>query len=370
MEEETKMEGLWMANENTHKKRSIKLDIIGLLALLVAVGALYLEYKYDEPIVDIQDSFVNIDYLKSMRDDQNIYPMFTDEIHSENVFYGSCATQVLISNENDDEILVSKLMLETKEIKVDKTPRLVLDLYGTNNGGAMFYIWNEGWGNAHDIVISFEGKNADLDAFLPQEKQSISIPLVRHGGNEELLLWRKEDLLSTAYNTGLQISAVCKDSTGKEVDLRYLMEADSLYTTVFNGRFFDEGRGAASEHIYGIQIDTSEEEDFQVFTISESVSGRSRLELPICFAPDKSCEFQFRIKMEIITPKNEKRVIETKFAKVKFQVSSTDKLFLCGDDYDQDELRSMLEPSDGLTTISYPYVDLETLKENDNLEYE
>lgn len=154
----------------------------------------------------------------------------------------------------------------------------------------------------------------------------------------------------------MNLFAKCRDADGNDIPVRYAM-GNSMYLGIYNGRFNFGGENGPNEDIYGVKIDTTYDTYEYTFNISASIKDKERIELPICFFPDKSCTLKFRVKFTAVY-KNKRIPVETDWAKLKFQVSSVSSYNLNDvRGFRKEELIEMIHKYPGEVIVTYPAVD-------------
>ena len=339
-------------------KKSNRVAVTGVIVAIISLGFVIYDRMYHEPKADIQDNPISVEYLNSIRDDNNIYPMFSDEVNSDIQFKGNCATQVLITNDNNEELLLDKIIFEAEDIVVNKNPDLIMNVQAISEKNVQLTLYNDGWGDAENLAFQFNGVDCDLNDYIAEEKLALKVKNVGYGKSEDIILWNNNDIVNDSYAGTLRIRPYCIDNDGKELHIVDWYGSENALVELDKGKFIPTGRGAPSQEIYGIKIDTSKSTYKCEHSISESIEGNGRLELPICFAPDKSSKFRFKVSFEVRDKENKKKIISTEFAKVDFKVSSLiSDNFFNAEDLSQHELIEKIERKDGFVKISYPYVD-------------
>lgn len=383
------------------KKKKGKTKILGIISVVATISAILsvifqvFDIKFPirhKPDVDILEEPIGVKYLKSVRDSseevyplfedvpidveylknvrdssEEVYPLFKDTIDSggKNIFNDNCATQVLISNNYDEEIVLTKIIFEAEDIVVDTKPVLHIDkgVY-SNEENIELDVWNSGWGDGENVIFSFEDANGEnIDDYLIPERQKIEVPIIKYGDLTRFQIWNKEDFLKDGE---YQIKVKCTQGD-EDIDVNYLYGVDRLYINVSNGEFLNaDGLGGPSMRIYGIKIDTSEETYKNEEAISEAIGANSRMEFPICFAADKSCTFKFRIGFEVRKKNNDSEICWTDNARLEFSVSSIDVETESSENvenYSREELMEIINQEyPGCVKVTYPYVEKDTLK--------
>lgn len=352
--------------ENKRKGKIVgTITIMASVAAILAVIFQIFDIKFpirSRPNIDVMEGSVNVEYLKKIRDDgdEEVYPLFSDAIDDKgkNNFSGNCATQIYIDNKYEEEIVLTKIIFEAQDIIVNTRPRFELENLESSQGMDLG-ICNVGWGDGKNVNMRFEGVNGDkLDDFLKSSKQQITVPLVRHGEFTQIHVWNNEDFLKDG---SYEFIVNCSDENG-EIETGY-WNADRLGAYIEDGRFIELNQGAPSSVIYGIKIDTSKNEYIKEEFISESIESHGRLELPICFLADKSCDFKFRVGFELLKRNNKEETIWTDYAKLAFEISSIDTDLKNAADYSNEELMEEINEEElGSVIVTYPYIDKETLK--------
>lgn len=336
--------------------------IVAIVSLVVAlIIAIFLDYfgihYSDNPTADIQNQAIDASYLLGLGNRQNKFPMFNDDVDEtkEYICFDKCATQVLVTNDYDNEILLEKMVFEAKEIKADETPVLRLDVAPRDNDSAVNIICvNEGWGKAKNVTITLEGEG--LKDIIPFDKHSVYLSSIDAKEQIKLPIWSSSDVIKKDCVKDLNLFAKCRDADGNDIPVRYAM-GDSIYLGICNGRFNFGGENGPSEDIYGVKIDTTYDTYEYTFNISESIKDKERIEVPICFFSDKSCTLKFRVKFTAVY-KNKRIPVETDWAELKFQVSSVSNYNLNDvREFSKEKLIEMIHEYPGEVIVTYPAVD-------------
>lgn len=243
---------------------------------------------------------------------------------------------------------------------MDKRPVLTaLDACSSNTEIGLVII-NHGWGDARNIVLTFEAPNMDFGKCILDGKEKINVDLIEMGTEKYVPLWNSEDFLVEGE---YYLTINCADDLG-DIEISVPKnEGKTLCFGIQDGIFYPiGGQGAASTVIYGIEIDTSQESYVREEAISESISPHDRLELPICFTANKSCDLDFRVGFEILKKNNKKIVIWSKFANLKFKKSSFYRSNGDVGNYSKEDLESLVNTNPGEVAVTYPYIDKEILK--------
>lgn len=317
-------------------------------------------YIYDEPEADILNQSMSVKYLSEIADREDKYPMFNDDVNDDKkyIFTDYCATQIVVSNDYDHAILLNKIIFEAEEISVNDIPKFLIQCTA-NDEGAVLVVTNLGWGDAKDVNIKLSCKDEDLGNYIDEKKHMVSVGCVKVGERVEVPLWKNEDILDTSSDVVLYLCAVSSDVNNEVIPVEYLFNGNGTYLIIENGRFYRPEMGAGSESIYGIKINTDEETYSCEFNISESIEAKNRLEMPICFFPDKSCSFKFRVTFEVIyNSNNQKKDISTDWAYLEFEVPSTGaNAVFDAEEFDVNELEDSLITSPGMVKVTYPCAD-------------
>ncbi len=345
----------------TLKRRREKVgELLGILASIVAILALVFQVtdiKFpvrSKPKADIMEDSISLEYLQSLRKGEadNVYPLFDNTVESMSVnkFEDNCATQVFITNDYEEEIILTKLMFEAEDISVDTTPVLSVGLIGDETDYRLF-VANIGWGNSQEITFEFEdAEGKGIDDYLDFRSKKIKTSGIACGEFKEIHLWDSADFLEDGE---YKINIKCYDTNGR-IDVKYEY-GKCLYVNVKDGKFQPHELGGASAMIYGIEIDTSNNNYKKEVVISESIESHGRLELPICFSADKSCSLKFKIGFEL-RKKNNIETVWTEPAKLQFKISSFGSTFDNVENYSEEELTHYAVQWGGGVVVTYPYI--------------
>ena len=90
--------------------------LIVFIIIVVVVVIIYGIYShtYHKPKAFFLGESVSADLLKTIRNEEDIYPMFSDKLNKDRKFEGSCATQVLIENPNKQEVCLKRIIIELR----------------------------------------------------------------------------------------------------------------------------------------------------------------------------------------------------------------------------------------------------------------
>lgn len=340
---------------------------VGILGVIIAGVALIIQFfdiklpLRSKPKVDIMEDSISIEYLKNLRDDdQEIYPLFIDKFDDTNsaVFNDNCATQLFVTNDYEEAITLDKIIFKAQDIEQNLEPTFIIRSRYLSTTESQLEIVNTGWSDAENVNISFDFVDADINKYLPVDKQTLNIPLIEFGEMTVVPLWNSYDFL---LDGDFQILVNCNGNDGSAIETEYDFGDNGIYIRVENGLFpLLGGRGAPSQYIYGIEIDTSQKEFIVEKSISENINPHDRLELPICFSADKSCNLKFQIGFEAVIKNNKKIMIWSEPAYIDFKVSSIVSDSTNVENYSKDELLDIAASEPGSIKITYPYVDKET----------
>lgn len=254
----------------------------------------------------------------------NIYPLFDDYIEpdKEYKFSEKCATVLYITNHYNTEIVLDKIILEAEQIDVDYRPVLKFDSGKDMEDGVSFNIENSGWGDAKNLIIrakinkdiSSEGVSED---YFKEGSLEVSVPIVKVAEYLNVPFLKNSDLIKP-----------CENGTDFWFDIEVECEGDDLPIVYGSfGYFIENGRlssidfGGGSGNVYGIKIDTDNNNFRWEENILEFVKAGDTMALPICFYPDKSCTMQFKIMFEIVND-GKRSFISTPLTKTAFEISS------------------------------------------------
>ncbi|MCI8347496.1 MAG: hypothetical protein HFJ12_06100 [Bacilli bacterium] len=334
-------------------------SIVGVVGVLFAILTFiisYFEISYTfKPSASIQEKVMSVSYLSELGNRQDKYPMFNDNINDmkKYIYIDNCATQVIITNDYNSEILLEEMVFEAKDIVVDNSPILECDLIPNDNFGVNIMCVNHGWGDANNVTINLDGEG--LDDFIVENKHSIFIPSIPAGERVDLPIWEVYDLIKENCTGELYLKANCVDSDGNVINV---MDDKFIFIAICDGEFTSAGGLGPSEEIYGIKINTSSENYEYSFNISESIKAKERIELPICFFPDKSCSLKFRISFTVVYNNNDRMNISTDWAELKFQISSLYPYGLNNVlDFNKEQLLEIIHEYAGDVKVTYPFVD-------------
>lgn len=316
----------------TKKKKSIrkiiKKDIIFVGIILAAICSaiqIYDWYSAHKKIDVVFQNDIKLSYLaKNDEIFSDIYPLFEDYIdqQKEYKFSEKCATQLMITNHFDTQIVIDKIVLEAKQIDVDYRPVLNFESGRIIEDGVSIIINNTGWGNAENLIIrakidnNFSSEGVSEDYF-KEEALEILVPIVKVSQYLEIPFLENSDLIKTCEDGTVFIFNFEVECDGNDLPIVYgsagfFCESGKLETIDF---------GDLAESAYGIKIDTDYKDFRWEENISELIDIGETMIFPICFFPDRSCTMEFKILFEVIND-GKKSFISTPLTKISFSVSS------------------------------------------------
>lgn len=299
-------------------------DIVVIICTFIGVVFTILQvcdWKKEHKKLDIvmQDG-LSVTYLnENIVQQNNFYPLFEDFVDSdkEYLFTENCATQLMITNHYNNQVVIDKIILEANEIKVDYSPVLTFFEGYTSEEGIGVTIINTGWGDAKNLKIRMVGTDKNLEEYFRKEALEFEVPLVNSSKRVEVPLLKNSDLLKNLA-----------DGMGFSIDFDVECECEGIpivYSEVgffiHNGKLQFGGIGDYAQYIYGIKIDTENHNFLWEESISEFIDQGETLVLPICFFPDRSCSLKLKISFEIIND-GKKEIISTKLSEMYFTVAS------------------------------------------------
>lgn len=283
--------------------------------------------------------------------EHNFYPLFEDYIDSkkEYMFSENCATTLMITNHYNNEVVIDKIILDAIEIEVDYSPILTFENGFAYEEGISVNISNSGWGAAKNLNIKIIGNDIKLEEYFKKEALEFTVPIINSSEVIEVPFLKNSDLLESVINSydiavDLEVECECEGNPTVYNNVGFYIE---------NGKLDYGGKGAFSQYVYGINIDTLEENFLWEESILEFIPQGETIVLPVCFFPDKSCSLKLKIAFEIIND-GKKELISTELLDMYFSVSSipefNDKICI-----PIENLKDMTEMDSYFgTIISYP----------------
>lgn len=313
--------------KKTMNKEEVKKIVIKVFAfiggLITAIYALMQAYdwirEHKKLDIVVQDD-ISITYLnENIMQHQNFYPLFEDYVDSdkEYLFTENCATQLMITNHYNNQVVIDKIILEADEIEVDYSPILTFYEGYESEDGLSIFIANTGWGAAKDLNIRMVGKDKNLEEYLKRDVLEFTVPIVEPSEQVEVPFLKNSDLLEdfadgTDLRIDFEVECQCEGIPVINGDIAVFMSEGKL---VFGGA------GDYAQYVYGIRIDTAAENFSWEKPISEFIDQGETLVFPICFFPDKSCSLNLKISFEIVND-GKTHTISTETSKMYFTVSS------------------------------------------------
>lgn len=292
--------------------------LIGIVLTLMQIYDWVKEHKKLD--IAIQGNISTTYLNRNIKEYKNFYPLFEDYVDSdkEYSFTENCATQLMITNHYDQQVVVDKIMLEANEIKVDYSPILTFsDGYIPEEEGLCISITNTGWGDAKNLKVKVVGSNTNLEEYFKKEALEFMVPIVGSSKQVVVPFLKDSDLLGyfddgTSFGINFEVECECDGVPEVYSDVAVF---------IFDGKLEYGDLGDYAQYVYGIKIDTTNENFLWEESIVEFIDQGETLILPICFFPDKSCSLKLKISFEIVKD-GEKEIISTELTDMYFTVAS------------------------------------------------
>lgn len=275
--------------------------------------------EHKKPDIVVQED-ISISYLdENIMQNNNFYPLFEDYVDSdrEYLFTGNCATQLMITNHYENQIVLDKIILEVNEIIVDYRPILHFQDGYNLDDGITVCIANIGWGEAKNLKISAIGIDKNLEDYFEKEALEFEISDLDYGKSINIPFLKNSDILGEFPDwTDFNISFKAESEDGIKLETYGV-----ILPSIYEGKILYDGLGGVADHVYGIKINTDSENFLWEESILEFIDQGETLVFPICFFPDKSCSLKLKVSFEIVND-GRKEMISTDFSKMQFAVSS------------------------------------------------
>lgn len=302
------------------KPKDIVMIICTFIGIVFTIMQIYDWIRGHKKLDIVVQDDISITYLnRNIVQHNNIYPLFEDyvDFDKEYLFTENCATQLMITNHYNNQVVIDKIILEANEIKVDYSPVLTfLNGYESEEGIGVTIV-NTGWGTAKNLKIGMVGTDKNLEEYFKKEALEFEVPLVNSAEQVEVPLLKNTDLLANLA-----------DGMGFSIDFDVECECEGnpvVYSEVgfyiYDGKLMFGGVGDYAQQIYGIKIDTEKDNFLWEESISEFIDQGETLVLPICFFPDRSCSLKLKISFEIVND-GKKEITSTEASEMYFTVSS------------------------------------------------
>lgn len=266
---------------------------------------------------------VSLDYL-SFNDERikNIFLWNYSDLSSDDKMYyvdNNCCTRLLADNNSDTEYEITKLSFYAENIRRDFEPYFTSWLVNRTVSEEEHYVtlelWNDGWGDAHNIKMCVKDESSVLYDYLDTTNLQWEIEQAEAGENISMRIWDNSMLLK--YPDDSVIFDDCElEIVSKEKKITIPM--DFFY--IDSNGIWAQDVGAPSTSIYGIAVDSSIESFEFSEDISEFIAPNGIIDIPICFFPDMSCSMDFYIELEIFDGK-EFFSVKTDVKNIYFRVS-------------------------------------------------
>ena len=305
-----------------YKNRERYLTLIAtIIGIIITSLQIYDWIEKNKKINIAVQNNIKISYL-SQNDERysNIFPLFDEYIDTkkEYQFSEKCATQLMITNHFESEIIIDKIFLEVDKIEVDYSPILFFREGNVLEEGLSIFVGNNGWGDAKNLFVKMTSKNQNLEEYFSKNALEFTVPVISLGEVIEVPFIQNADLITPCSNGtvfSVDFEVECENGT------QTVIENNNVFFEVFDGKLVYAGMGSPTENVYGIKIDTNKNKFSWGEEILESIQSGETLVFPICFFPDKSCTMEFKILFEIVNNGN-KAIISTPVTKTTFTVSS------------------------------------------------
>ena len=259
------------------------------------------ELETDKPksVAVLKD--ITLEYL-SAEDDRinNIYSFDIDSLSGEEKKYylgSNCCTNLLVSNNSKREYQITKFKFYAENISRDLTPYFLgLIKYDFSDGlyDLALYLYNDGWGDAHNIKLEMVDESGVLLEYFKEEDLTWVLDELSADG-ESLQKILSDDMLLKYPDSDINIYPELKISCDETQCV--LSNIGNIYITPQG--IGTQEIGAPGPMAYGIFIDTSSSTYIFEENISENIKPNGLIDIPICFFTDMSCDMDFYIELEI-----------------------------------------------------------------------
>ncbi|MBX9034059.1 hypothetical protein [Gordonibacter massiliensis (ex Traore et al. 2017)] len=204
-----------------------------------------------------------------------------------------CATTVVITNNYDKEMHISRIRLEASEISVDEPPRIFASTIPTSDGIDLRLI-NNGWSPAENLIMSVTSKTGSLNEYFGKPSIEVLVPHIDEASDIRIPFLKKTDLIKHG-SEDFALAATAKDDNYDDVSV-----VDFGFDFELHGdEFVHFGIGGPGERVYGVKVDTSVESFVYEDPISENVDPGRNICIPVCFFPDRSCFMKVKLSFEV-----------------------------------------------------------------------
>lgn len=311
------------------------------------------ELETDKPksVAVLKD--ISLEYL-SAEDDRinNIYAFDLDSLSGEEKKYyldSNCCTNLLVSNNSKTEYQITRFKFCAENISRDLTPYFLgLIEYDLSDGlyDLALYLYNDGWGDAHNIKLELVDENDILLEYFKKEDLTWEVEELP-SGEETLQKILSNDMLLKYPDSDINIYP----------ELKILCnETQCVLSNIGNIYITPQGIGtaeigASGPMAYGIFIDTSSSTYTFEEDISENIKSNGLIDMPICFFADMSCDMDFYIELEIFDG-SDTFVVRTESKYIHLRVSHSSQYW----NFDGREIDGNSSYYLEDTFISYPFI--------------
>jgi len=307
----------------------------------------------------IQVTGLTYEYLRNQENIEQLYFFkqqneFCD-INKDYSYYSDYIGMVTISNNNlNKEIILKKFKFVADNIVVDTTP--YLDVWcsrGNNDFLIETALINKGWGIASGIELCFKDSNGYLERLFDEENLCVNVSKLESGECQVLncielkSINRKvlEEMLNEygEFDCCISVYAKSLEKDYEEIGYGILLRFTSQRIEQL------DGKGVGADLVYGIIVDTDNNNFAFEAEINENIAAGDILELPICFFPDRTSSFSFHIVFEVFDG-----------YKNYFIESNTYNINFCVDSYEMKNYKKNKEyiSKDSCIFGTYPYAQI------------
>lgn len=295
-------------------------------------------------------------------------------------FDSACSAEVLLHNNRDEELLIKRVRVVAEDVRPDELPYVKMSMatYDRVPGREypeLYYdeigltLVNEGWGDARDLTLTVEMREANNDGaemdgdpdpsyFMGSDEIEVYVGDIAASESKTVSLFQRSDLVS--YPKGkravaLRVTAV--DGDGNEVRCG-LGVTDLGFFVDDEGYFLPFAYGADIPLVAGILIDAHDPESIHEHTVSTSIGAGENLHVPIFFFPDMSCWASVRVEFDIADGSGaDLATVKTDDEPFHFDVSTIERYpeVVNLDDVDGETLEELLSKQS--YAVSYPWRD-------------
>ena len=296
-------------------KKHVFAAISALVLFVGGILAIISFFKPFYPLSDIDFDLLKLSYRQLKNEDFSNYVYVPYDFSiEESIKSGNyCYTQLSLTNKNDFDVSISKVVFEANNIQKLNRPYLTIicaanEPYGYWNqketdtpNEAFICVRNDGTQEAEDVCVYID--TSEINLYLKEKLNYVDHPIfidsVKIGEEIKIPIFYETDFVKYP-DTQISFNEVYATCTNSSVTFK---EFDSMFCVGPYG-FGQQQIGGKGDCAFAIMIDANRSMQKIECDTMDIIEGNERFWFPICIASTDTCTFEFTISLEINGNKN------------------------------------------------------------------